>query len=197
MEVLSHGSGKIAIATGAFPCNAGVMGSSPPSLPPAAPHTSPSFVPFTIQDREHLNTMAIFYWMLGVFGIFSAMGLGLYCIVMGVITQKISGDLAEASDVMPWVEYLPGIVPFLMVIGLGLLVLGVLSAIGKIVCGVFLRKRKRYGYCLFIAALTCLSMPLGTILGIFTFTVLMREQVKRAFKTGEAPVNPLTILPGA
>jgi hypothetical protein len=47
--------------------------------------------------------------------------------------------------------------------------------------GKSLRDRQRYTFCLVIAGINFLSMPLGTILGVFTFVVLQRPSVKVMF----------------
>ncbi len=46
-----------------------------------------------------------------------------------------------------------------------------------------------YTYCLVVAALECLFMPFGTILGVFTIVVLMRHPLKALFEGGEGPVE--------
>ena len=40
-------------------------------------------------------------------------------------------------------------------------------------------------YCLVMAGIECLFMPFGTVLGVFTIIVLMRESVKEMFKVNE------------
>lgn len=55
-------------------------------------------------------------------------------------------------------------------------------AIAMIVAGVNLRKRKAYTFCIVMAAIECLFMPLGTILGVFTLLVLTRSNVKAFFE---------------
>ena len=50
-----------------------------------------------------------------------------------------------------------------------------------ITAGRFLAKRKRYQFCLVVAGLECILMPLGTALGVFTIIVLMRDSVKPLF----------------
>jgi len=44
-----------------------------------------------------------------------------------------------------------------------------------------LRQRRRYTLCLVMAAISCMLMPIGTVLGVFTLIVLMRPSVKGAF----------------
>ena len=53
--------------------------------------------------------------------------------------------------------------------------------------GYSLSMRKNYVFCFVIACLTCLKMPLGTILGVFTILVLNRPTVKEMFN--QAPVD--------
>jgi hypothetical protein len=49
-----------------------------------------------------------------------------------------------------------------------------------------LKKRRYRGVCLVTAALTCLFIPYGTIIGIFTFIVLGRPSVKMLFDSSTA-----------
>jgi len=44
-----------------------------------------------------------------------------------------------------------------------------------------LAKRKHYTFCLVMAAIECIFMPFGTVLGVFTIIALNRETVKRLF----------------
>ena len=44
-----------------------------------------------------------------------------------------------------------------------------------------LARRRRYTFCLVMAAIMCLFMPFGTVLGVFTLVVLMRPSVKPLF----------------
>jgi len=48
-----------------------------------------------------------------------------------------------------------------------------------------LAQHTHYTYCLVIAAIACMFMPAGTVLGVFTLIVLLRPSVKVLF--GQAP----------
>jgi hypothetical protein len=66
------------------------------------------------------------------------------------------------------------------------------------VAGRCLARRKGYTFCLVVAGISCLFMPFGTILGVFTIVVLTRPSVKRLFNGGPAPdVVPPPIPPVA
>ena len=70
---------------------------------------------------------------------------------------------------------------FFIVFALGWIVCGVTFAFCLALAGLFLARRQRYVYCLVMAALACMLMPFGTILGVFTIIVLMRESVREMF----------------
>ena len=47
--------------------------------------------------------------------------------------------------------------------------------------GYLLARRQAYAACIALAVLTCLNSPFGTVLGVLTLLVLMREPVKASF----------------
>ena len=67
-----------------------------------------------------------------------------------------------------------------VVFGLWFVVSGVLN----VMSGLFLRARKHRTFSLIVAGINCVHVPLGTVLGIFTIIVLMRESVREMY---EAP----------
>ena len=62
-------------------------------------------------------------------------------------------------------------------IGIGWAFAGCLIAAGR-----FLTRRKHRLFCLVIGGVECIFMPFGTVLGVFTIIVLMRESVVLAFE---------------
>jgi hypothetical protein len=50
-----------------------------------------------------------------------------------------------------------------------------------ILAGRFLAQRVYYTFCFVVAALECIFVPFGTILGVFTIVVLQRSTVKEMF----------------
>jgi hypothetical protein len=80
---------------------------------------------------------------------------------------------------------------FFVFMGMIFLVVGVFSLLYqwglggcKLYAGWCLAQQKHYMFCLVIGALTCLSVPFGTVLGVFTIVVLMRPSVKELFEAG-------------
>jgi hypothetical protein len=131
------------------------------------------------QDSEHLKLLAIFHYVVaGMTALFAC--IPFIHFFMGL--AMVSGALGVSDP-----EVLPiGI--FLMVLA-GLLILAGWTLATLIAyAGRNLQRRRRYTYCLVVAGVECIFMPFGTVLGVFTIIVLMRDSVKALF---ESPVASL------
>jgi hypothetical protein len=130
------------------------------------------------QDEDHLRQLSIFHYIYAGFqALFSF--IGLIFVGMGG-AMAFRPELFEGPDQPP---------PFLggLFIGIGvfivLLILG--TAFLTFLAGRYINQRKHHTYCLVVAGFNCLSLPLGTALGVFTIVVLIRPTVKAMF--GIAP----------
>jgi len=134
------------------------------------------------QDQEHLRLLSVFHYVLG--GIVALVALfPLIHLMFGLFMVVLSAGV-ESGDQAP-----PALVGWIFVIvAATLMALGWTLAVLIIFSGRFLGRQKHYMYCLVIAGFECLMMPLGTVLGVFTIIVLMRESVKDAF-SGKPPVE--------
>jgi hypothetical protein len=59
--------------------------------------------------------------------------------------------------------------------------IGWTAGILAIFSGVCIARRRKRTFSLVVAGICCMLMPLGTVLGIFTFLVLLRDSVKRVY----------------
>lgn len=135
------------------------------------------------KDVEHLNMLAIGHYVIG--GL--AMLFACLPILHLVIGLKII--LSPPSDPShgPSAEFGWFFVIFASVFILGGWSLGAAT----IYAGRQVAKRQKHTFCLIMAALNCfLFSPFGTVLGVFTFVVLLRESVKPLFNGG-TPVYPV------
>jgi len=64
---------------------------------------------------------------------------------------------------------------------IAMITLGLAFAVCLVVAGRKLAQQSGYTFCLVMAALSCLVVPLGTVLGVFTILVLLRPTVKERF----------------
>ncbi len=133
------------------------------------------------RDREHLKLLEIFYYIAGgskaLFALFPLLYMG-----MGVFFILLSSHMPARSAA----DAPPAIVGWLMVAfgGLLSLVIGALAAV-QLYAGLCIHRRRRRAFCLVAAAVSCLNMPWGLALGVFTFLVLSRDSVATLFSDGE------------
>jgi len=133
----------------------------------------------TDQDREHLRLLTIFYYIWA--GVQSLGGLmGLAFIGVGAFIAS-SPQVAQSNNPPPpWFGAIfagIGALVFLSVEGMAAL---------SFFTGRFLARRQHHTFCVVISALNCLSLPLGTALGVFSILVLQRSSVKVLFASNGA-----------
>ncbi len=144
------------------------------------PVTTPAPPPrLTDEDASHLRLLSIFHYVVAaITGLFSL--IPVLHLVMGLamatgrlpVETGTSGAQAIDPRLFGWF-----FVAFAGVfIACGLALAGFMAHAGR--C---LRQRRRYTMCLVVAAISCMMMPFGTVLGVFTLIVLMRPSVKAAF----------------
>ena len=76
----------------------------------------------------------------------------------------------------------PPFVGLLLVVFAGLFIaLGWAAAALLAYSGRCLTQRRRHAFCTVMAAIACIFVPLGTVLGVFTLVVLSKPEVKAAF----------------
>jgi hypothetical protein len=71
-----------------------------------------------------------------------------------------------------------------VVLGGFLSLLGWTLAALVLIAGRCVGRRRCYTFCFALACLECLSMPFGTVLGVFTILAINRASVKELFKPG-------------
>ena len=133
------------------------------------------------QDNEHLNLLSIFHYVLaGVMALFSCIPF-LHFFIGAALAFGGLGDGDESAN----------IAGLFMMVFAGLFILtGWTISVMVFFAGRNLARRTRYNFCLVMAGVECLFMPFGTVLGVFTIIVLMRESVKPLFGGG-SPATPV------
>lgn len=141
-----------------------------------------------VKDEEHLKLLALGYKVsAGAAAFFSLFGL-IY-VVMGLVfsqvpfatstyvTSSYAGTTSTPPAFFGW---------FFGAMGLGILVVGLGLAALKWTTARRLEQRRSLGFCQFVAAISCLEIPYGTLLGVLTFNVLGRPSVRQLFEQGQA-----------
>lgn len=126
------------------------------------------------RDRQHLELLAIFHFILaGFVALFSCLFLIHFGLGIAITTGQLAGNTGDVPP--PFVGWLlTGLGGFAVLAGWTYA--GCLVAAGR-----FLRGARRHTFCVVVAGLACLIMPLGTVLGVFSILVLIRPSVQQRF----------------
>ena len=128
-------------------------------------------------DANHLRLLSIFHFIgsgLGAVGILFL--LGHYALFSTIFSnpkmwenQKQSPPPPELFVMLKWMY---------LVFGCWFLT----SVILNLLSGLFILRRKHRVFSLVVAAINCLHLPLGTVLGVFTIIVLLRQSVVELYE---------------
>lgn len=138
------------------------------------------------QNQEHLKLLAIFHYVAaGMAALVACIPFIHFFMGLALATGAFGDTDPEARPV--------GLV--IMLFALGFILLGWTFAALVAFAGRSLQKRKRYTFCLVMGGIECLFMPVGTVLGVFTILVLVRDSVKELFKPNGVAVDPAATSP--
>jgi len=129
------------------------------------------------EDERHLKLLSMFHYIVaGLVALFSCIFIA--HLIIGIIAivspQMFKGN--DGSLPPPFFGWI-----FALIGGIAVLS-GWVFAVCLILAGRFLARRKRYLFCLVMAGISCMFVPFGTILGIFTIIILQRPAVREQFK---------------
>jgi hypothetical protein len=127
-------------------------------------------------DASHLRTLSILYYVNA--------GLSLFMLVV-IALQAVMLSFMESMPAQkpPGFEQMWGLFAAMWVV-LG--VFAVAMAALNIATARALGRRDRRLLCQVCAGINCLSVPLGTLLGVFTLLTLERPAVREAFLANDA-----------
>jgi len=133
------------------------------------------------QDEQHLKLLSVFHYVVGgmaaLFSLFPVIHL-----VLGIMMVVIPGHHGPGTPPPPLVGWI-FIVFALLFILIGMSFAGFIFAAGR-----SLSRRRHYTFCIVMAGVECLFTPFGTVLGILTIVVLMRDPVKALFHPEVRPL---------
>jgi hypothetical protein len=130
------------------------------------------------QDLQHLRLLSIFYYVVaGLLALVSCVPI--IHVAVGIMMIASPASMSGPGGGPP-----PALGWMFVLVGGSIILLGWATAVCLAVAGWHLGRCRHYIFCMVMAALACLFHPFGTILGVFTFIVLLRPSVKRLFETG-------------
>jgi hypothetical protein len=132
------------------------------------------------EDLQYLKLLSIFHYVFGAMVALFAF-IPIIYVVMGMLAFYIPGPLHFESESMP------AFIGLLFIIfGAGLIILGWAFSACSIIAGRYLARQRYYLFCVVMAAIECICIPFGTVLGVFTIIVLSRPSVRELFEQNAA-----------
>ncbi len=134
-------------------------------------------------DEEHLKLLSLGYLITAAMTAFFALFALIY-VAFGVSVVSIIARKSVVAD-NPG-QALPAAIGWIIAgVGLGIFLFVAAFAAAKLRVAFCIKKRKSRTFCMVIAAICCLGVPYGTILGVLTFMVLGRASVVRMFQASQ------------
>lgn len=158
------------------------------------------------QDEEHLRLLSIFYYIVA--GLIAVTGLiFIFHIIMGLAIVSggfgpPSGTVTITPNTFPSAPTIPSVSPTVratpagppaavgwLFVSMGAFALTLSETLAALTlcAGRCLAKRTKKTFVQVVAALLCLHIPIGTLLGVFTFIVLSRPSVAFSFDSHPNP----------
>lgn len=131
------------------------------------------------KDLDNLKTLSIFHYVVaGLVALFSC--IPIVHLIIGI--SFLTGSFPEPQNQPNQPDFpvklfglMFTIIPLIFIVG------GWILAVCTFIAGRKLAKHQSYTFCIVIAGILCMFMPFGTVLGVFTIIVLMRDSVKELF----------------
>jgi hypothetical protein len=142
---------------------------------PYYPQAMPDPAAVRSKDESDLNTLGILhYCWTGLLGCTSLFMVGYFILIAAVVADTPTHGPHGAHDQEIAAGVMGGIGIVMGLLMVPMFICHLLAAAG-------LRNRTRYVLVLVMSGMACLSVPLGTGLGIWTIMVLQRPSVKALF----------------
>lgn len=133
-------------------------------------------------DAGHIRLLSIFHYIYGGLAFLGLLGLGVHYAIMRFAIMKMPAQAGNQAEIEQLRTMFRFFIFFYLIMG----VFCILTGVCNILCGKFLTKRTNKVFIFIVSGFNCLNMPLGTVLGVFTFIVLMRPSVTARFDAAKA-----------
>lgn len=124
------------------------------------------------QDEQYLKILSVFHFVVaGAAYFFSLFPL----IHLAVGIAAVSGAMGDADEFPAFTGW------FFILISVTMIVSGMAFATALVLAGRALGRRRYYTFCLVMAGISCIFVPFGTVLGVFTIITLTKDSVRQLF----------------
>ncbi len=123
------------------------------------------------RDAEHLKLLSIFHFVVGGLCLVGVAFLCLHFLILHFVFAN--PEMWKGKQGTPPAEFLQMFIWFYVFMGL----MFVTGAVLNILSGLFLGWQTHRVFSLVVAGLDCIQIPFGTVLGVLTIVVLLRDSV--------------------
>ena len=128
-------------------------------------------------DATQLKLLTIFHFIGSGLAV---IGLGFLLLHYSLVSMIFTNpQMWEGQKSGPPPQQFFTLFKWFYVIGGGFLIA---SAVTNLLSGLWIKARKNRIFSLIVAGFNCMHMPLGTMLGVFTMVVLMRDSVRGLYE---------------
>ena len=127
---------------------------------------------------ENLRLLSTFHYVWAAMGI---LGLAFLALHYGMMSTMMDPEVLAREGKPPPEDMLRfmGLFKWFYV-GFGLF--GITTMVLNVLAAQRIRARTHWMFCIVVAAINCISMPLGTVLGVFTIVMLTKPAVRASFR---------------
>ena len=136
------------------------------------------------QDVEHIKILSVCYYVDAGLTALSACVPVFHLFIGAAMLSGGFGSASVPAHEREMMQLMGGL--FVGIASLVILLGWLMAVLNFVVARKIVRRESRI-LCLVVAGINCLNMPLGTVLGVFTFIVLGRPQVVQSFEDNHAP----------
>ncbi len=126
------------------------------------------------EDDRYLRLLSIFHYALAALATLFALFPTIH-LVVGIAFLCGAFKDPQGQTESPWIGWF-----FIAFASIWILV-GLTFAFCVFLTGRSLQQKRRYMFCLVMAGLECVFMPFGTMLGIFTLILLLKDRIRPQF----------------
>ena len=127
---------------------------------------------------ENLRLLSTFHYIWAALGI---LGLGFLALHYSFMSSMLDPEVLARADKPPppeMLRFMDMFKWFYVVFGL----FGITTMVLNFLAATWIRARRNWTFCMVVAGINCISLPLGTILGVFTLVLLTRDPARQSFR---------------
>ena len=127
-------------------------------------------------DADHLRLLAIFHFVIAGLAVVGLGFLAMHYMVMHAVMSN--PEMWKNQKGMPPPEQFFAMFKWFYVFFGAMLIVG---GIANLLSGLCIRARKFRIFSLIVAGIDCIQIPFGTVLGVFTLIVLLRDSARESY----------------